>query len=167
MQLIWTVRSHRVAVTACDSASRCHRVAQLGHTDRVWIYIPTSRILEISLKPFRPCLSNSANSRSPNRLLHHQWPPATGLYRRQRNLRRHCRRSEFTTELGYELDPFVQSLPLIPALRSMPWILPRLRYFYPIKNSFRLVLIWKLRVRFPPNSSRTDRVVEIGLTDLA
>ena len=35
------------------------------------------------------------------------------------------------------------------------------------KTSIRLVLIQKFRVRFPPNSSQTDRVVEISFTDLA
>ena len=52
VQPIRTVRSHLVAVAACDSASQCHRVSQLGQTDRVWIYISTRWILEISLKPF-------------------------------------------------------------------------------------------------------------------
>ena len=51
VQPIWTFRSHRVAVTTCDSASRCHRVIPLGHTDRVRIYIPTGQILEIPPKP--------------------------------------------------------------------------------------------------------------------
>ena len=39
--------------------------------------------------------------------------------------------------------------------------------FYPAKNPFRLDLMQKLRVRFPPNSSRTDRFGEFSLTDLA
>ena len=33
VQPIWTFRSHRVAVTACSYASRCHQVVPLGHTD--------------------------------------------------------------------------------------------------------------------------------------
>ena len=37
VQSIWTFRSHRVVVTARDSASQCHRVVPLGHTDRVGI----------------------------------------------------------------------------------------------------------------------------------
>ena len=41
VQPIRTIRSHRVAVTACDSASWCHRVVPLCHTTRVRIYIPT------------------------------------------------------------------------------------------------------------------------------
>ena len=47
VQPIRTFRSHRVAVTACSFASRCHRVVPLGHTDRVRLYIPTGQILEI------------------------------------------------------------------------------------------------------------------------
>ena len=52
VQAIRTIWSHRVAVTGCDSASRCHRVVPLGHTDRVRIYIPTGQILEKIPKPF-------------------------------------------------------------------------------------------------------------------
>ena len=44
VQPIWTFRSHRVAITACDSASRCHRVVPLGHTDRVGLYIARAKI---------------------------------------------------------------------------------------------------------------------------
>ena len=33
VQLIWNFRSHRVAATACNYASRCHRVVPLGHTE--------------------------------------------------------------------------------------------------------------------------------------
>ena len=62
VQPIRTVRSHRVAVTTCNSASRCHRAIPLGHTNRVRIYIPTVQILEISPKPFRPRVSCSADS---------------------------------------------------------------------------------------------------------
>ena len=46
VQPIRTFRSHRVAVTACSFASRCHRVVPLGHTDTVRLYIPTGQILE-------------------------------------------------------------------------------------------------------------------------
>ena len=60
VQPIWTFRSHRVAVTACDSTSRCHRVVPLGHTDMVGIYIPTGEILEISSKLLSPRVSCSA-----------------------------------------------------------------------------------------------------------
>ena len=62
VQPIRTIRSHRVAVTACDSASRCHRVVPLSHTDRVRIYIPTGQILEICPKHIRPRVSCSADS---------------------------------------------------------------------------------------------------------
>ena len=46
VQPIRTFRSHRVAVTACSFASRCHRVVPLGHIDRVRLYIPTGQIWE-------------------------------------------------------------------------------------------------------------------------
>ena len=62
VQPIWTFRSHRVAVTACDSASRCHRIVPLGHTERLGTYIPTGEILEISSKPSIPRVSCSAAS---------------------------------------------------------------------------------------------------------
>ena len=52
VQPIRTFRSHRVAVTACNFASRCHRVVPLGHTDRVRLYILTGQILEKFPKPF-------------------------------------------------------------------------------------------------------------------
>ena len=52
VQPIRTFRSHRVAVTACSFASRCHQVVPLGHTDRVRLYIPTGQILENFTKPF-------------------------------------------------------------------------------------------------------------------
>ena len=51
VQPIRTFRSHRVAVTACSFASRCHLVVPLGHTDSVRLYIPTGQILEIFLNP--------------------------------------------------------------------------------------------------------------------
>ena len=51
VQPIRTFRSHRVAVTACSFASRCHRVVPLGYTDRVRLYIPTGQILEKFPKP--------------------------------------------------------------------------------------------------------------------
>ena len=46
VQLIWTFRSYRVAVTVYNYASRCHRVVPLGHTDRVGLYIVTGKNLE-------------------------------------------------------------------------------------------------------------------------
>ena len=49
VQAIWTFRLHWVAVTACDSASRCHRVVPLGHTDRVGIYKPRGLRIIFSL----------------------------------------------------------------------------------------------------------------------
>ena len=82
VQPIWTFRSHRVAVTACDSASRCHRVVPLGHTDRVGIYKPTGEILEISSNSSAracPALPPRVSGSSPRR----QRPPATGFHRRQ------------------------------------------------------------------------------------
>ena len=84
VQPIWTFRSHRVAVTTCDFASRCHRVVPLSHTDRVGIYKPTGEILEISSNsPARACpaLPPRVSGLSPRR----QRPPAAGFRRRQRN----------------------------------------------------------------------------------
>ena len=52
VQPIWTFRSHRVVVTACSNASRCHRVVPLGHTDRVRLYTPPGQNLEFFPKPF-------------------------------------------------------------------------------------------------------------------
>ena len=46
MQPIWTVWSHRVAITVHSFASRCHRVVPLGHTDRVGLYIVTGNVLK-------------------------------------------------------------------------------------------------------------------------
>ena len=83
VQPIRIVRSHRVVVTACDSASRCHRVVPLGHTDRVELYIATGKILEISPKAFTRATTRSAivvSGSSPRR----QPPPVAGLHRRQR-----------------------------------------------------------------------------------
>ena len=83
VQPIRTFRSHRVAVTACDSSSRCHRVVPLGHTDRARIYIPTGQILEIPPKTFAqayPALPTQVSGLS----LHRQRPPVAGLHRRQR-----------------------------------------------------------------------------------
>ena len=62
MQPIRTFRSHRVEVTACDSASWCHRVVPLGHTDMVRIYISTGELLEISSKSLSPRIFCSASS---------------------------------------------------------------------------------------------------------
>ena len=52
VQPIWTLRSHRVSVTACSYESRCHQVVPLGHTDRVRLYILMGQILESFPKPF-------------------------------------------------------------------------------------------------------------------
>ena len=104
VQPIWTIRSYRVAVTACDSASRCHRVVPLGHTDRVRLYIPPGQNLEIPPKPFArayPALPTRVSGSSP----HRQWPPATGLRRCQRESSPPLSPSGFITKLGYELDP--------------------------------------------------------------
>ena len=51
VQLIWTFRSHRVAVTVYSYASRCHRVVPLGHTDRVGLYIVTGKIWKFLRTP--------------------------------------------------------------------------------------------------------------------
>ena len=61
VQLIRTFRSHRVAVTACSFASRCHRVVPLGHTDRVRLYILTGKNLETFSKPLRSRIARSAS----------------------------------------------------------------------------------------------------------
>ena len=84
VQPIRTFRSHRVSVTVCSYASRCHRVVPLGHTDRVGLYIVTGKNLEISPNPFARAIPRSANvvsGSSPRR----QPPPVAGLHRRQRN----------------------------------------------------------------------------------
>ena len=51
VQPIWTFRSHRVSVTACSYESWCHRVAPLGHTDRVGLYIVTGKIWKFLRTP--------------------------------------------------------------------------------------------------------------------
>ena len=51
MQPIWTFRSHRVSVTARSYESRCQRVVQLGHTDRVGLYIVTGKIWKFLRTP--------------------------------------------------------------------------------------------------------------------
>ena len=82
MQPTRTFWSHRVAVTACSFASRCHRVVPLGHTDRVRLYILTGQILENFPKPFtraEPALPLRVSGSSSRR----QRPPAAGLRRRQ------------------------------------------------------------------------------------
>ena len=85
MQPIWTFRSHRVSVTACSYASRCHRVVPLGHTDRVGLYIPTSKIFKIFFEPNRPRLARSASwvsgSSSSSPVASCRWspPPSTGI----------------------------------------------------------------------------------------
>ena len=85
VQPIRTFRSHRVAVTACDSASRCHRVVPLGHTDRVRLYISTGQNLEIFLNLFAralpalpPRVSGSSSS-SPATSSRWSPPPSTGF----------------------------------------------------------------------------------------
>ena len=57
VQPIWTFRSHRVAVTACSNASRCHRVVSLGHTDRVGLYTPKGKKIGNFSEQFSPALS--------------------------------------------------------------------------------------------------------------
>ena len=102
MQPIWTFRSHRVSVTARSYESRCQRVVQLGHTDRVGLYIDTGKILEISPKPFARATAHSAIA--PDHLL-----AASSLlslvFAAVNGFRlRHCRRSKSTAKLGYGLD---------------------------------------------------------------
>ena len=94
VQPIWSFRSHRVAVTACDSASRYHQVVPLGHTDRVGIYIPTGEILEISSNSSaRACVLLYLLG-SPDRLLAaNDLPPLVSIAVNG-NLLRRCRRSE-------------------------------------------------------------------------
>ena len=83
VQPIWTFRSHRVAVTDNNYASRCHRVVPLSHTDRVGLYILTGKILEISPKPLRPRIARSASwvsgSSSSSPAASYRWspPPST------------------------------------------------------------------------------------------
>ena len=103
VQPIRTFRSHRVAVTACSSASRCHRVVPLGHTDRVGLYIVTGKILEISPNPFARAIACSANlvfGSSTRR----QLPPVAGLRRRQREFCPTVAAVASPHELGYGLD---------------------------------------------------------------
>ena len=61
VQPIWTFQSHRVSVTACSYESRCHRVVPLGHTDRVGLYIHTSKNLKTFSELFRPRIARSAS----------------------------------------------------------------------------------------------------------
>ena len=85
VQPIWTFRSHRVAVTACSYASRCHRVVPLGHTDRVGLYIPMGQILENFPNLLDPRLARSASrvsgssSSSPAASCRWSPPPSTGI----------------------------------------------------------------------------------------
>ena len=51
VQPIWTFRSHWVSVTARSYESQCHRVVPLGHTDRVGLYIVTSKIWKFLRTP--------------------------------------------------------------------------------------------------------------------
>ena len=103
---------------------------------------------------------------SPDRPPRRQPPPVTGLRRRQWDRLCRCCRSKSITELGYGLDICAFITP-IPQHIVLPCILPRLRSLYPMKTLYSLVVDSKFRVRFPPKPSRTDRVVEIGSTDLA
>src|SRR3954469_9807332 len=82
VQPIWTIRSHRVAITVYSFASRCHRVVPLGHTDRVGLYIDTGKNLEISPNLFARAIARSADvvTGSSSRC---QQPPVAGLRRRQ------------------------------------------------------------------------------------
>ena len=85
VQPIRTFRSHRVAVIACSFASRCHRVVPLSHTDRVGLYIPTGKTLEIFSELFRPRTARSASrvsrSSSSSPVAAYRWslPPSTGI----------------------------------------------------------------------------------------
>ena len=85
MQPIWTFRSHRVAVTACSNASRCHRVVPLGHSDSVCLYIPPGQNLETFPKPFAraqpalPLRVSGSSSSSPATSRHWSSPPSTGF----------------------------------------------------------------------------------------
>ena len=94
-------------------------------------------------------------------------PPAVSLHRRQRESHRHYRHSKFVAKLGYGLDLFVRSITLVLAQILLPLFFPRMRSIYPPKEPFRIDLTQKLRVRFPLDSSRTDRSEDLGLTDLA
>ena len=84
VQPIWTFRSHRVAVTACSYASRCHRVVQLGHTDRVKLFIPPGQNLEnfpnlfARALPALPPRVFGSSSSSPATSHHWSPPPSTG-----------------------------------------------------------------------------------------
>ena len=85
VQPIWTFRSHRVAVTACSNASRCHRVVPLGHTDRVRLYISPGQNLEkfpnsfTRAQPALPPRVSGSSSSSP--VTSNRWslPPSTGI----------------------------------------------------------------------------------------
>ena len=83
VQLIWTFRLHRIAVTACSYSSRCHRVVPLGHTDRVRLYICTGQILEISptsfarAQPALPPWVSGSSSSSP--AASSRWSPSPSM----------------------------------------------------------------------------------------
>ena len=83
------------------------------------------------------------------------------------NLLRRCRRSELIAELGYEFDPLCILFTSDSEHKVNAMFLTTYEIILSSETSIRLGLIRKFRVGFPPNSSRTDRVVEIGLTDLA
>ena len=94
VQLIWTFRSHRVAVTACDSASRCHWVVPLSHTNRVGIYKPTGEILEISSNSSARACVLLCLLKSSDRLLAASDLPLLVSIAVNGNMLCRCRRSE-------------------------------------------------------------------------
>ena len=105
VQPIWTFWSHRIEATACDSASRCHQVVPLGHTDRVRMYIPTGEIFGNFFKTLHPARVLLYRLGSLDRLLVvGDLLPLVSIVVNG-ILPRRCRRSELTAELGYEFDP--------------------------------------------------------------
>ena len=85
VQPIWTFRSHRVAVTTCDSASRCHWVVPLGHTNRVMIYIyPQVRFWKF-LQNLLACACPALPHRVSGSSSHRQRPLTAGFRRCQRD----------------------------------------------------------------------------------
>ena len=93
VQPIWTFWSHRVAVTACSYASRCHRVVPLGHTDRVRLYILTGQIWKIFRNPSPACnlLCLFGSPHRPLAASDHPPPVSAAV---NGNLLRRCRRRE-------------------------------------------------------------------------
>ena len=82
-------------------------------------------------------------------------------------LRRRCRRSELIAELGYEFDPLCILFTSDFEHKVNAMFLTTYEINLSSKTSIRLGLIQKFRIRFPPNSSRTDRVEKLGPIDLA